>query len=75
MRNWFRRSSPAPVSAYDPEREKPVLLCSICTGEQTAGFRDLQSGKFIGVSRFSSPGDLEDFRRQYGIEGDIPKIY
>ena len=75
MKNWFRRKSPSPVSRYDPETEKPVLLCSICTGEQTAGFQYLRTGKFTGVMRISSPRDLESFRRQYGIETDIPKIY
>ena len=75
MKNWFRRSSPSPVSAYDPETEKPVLLCSICTGEQTAGFQNLRTGKFTDVVKITSPDDLEAFRRQYGITGDIPKIY
>ena len=75
MKNWFRRAAPSPVSAYDPETEKPVLLCSICTGEQTAGFKNLQTGKFTGVMRISSPRDLEEFRLAYGITGEIAKIY
>ena len=25
--------------SYDPAAQKPVLRCSICTGEQVAGFR------------------------------------
>ena len=69
------RYSPSPVSSYDPETEKPVLLCSICTGEQTAGFKNIQTGKFIGVMRISSPKDLESFRQQYGIQEEIPKVY
>ena len=52
-----------------------MLLCSICTGEQTAGFKNLQTGKFIGVMRISSPKDLESFRQQYGIQEEIPKVY
>ena len=75
MKNWFRRSRPSPVSAFHPEDETPVLLCSICTGEQTAGFKNLHTGKFTGVMRISSPKDLESFREQYGIKTDIPKIY
>ena len=75
MKNWFRRSSPAPVASYDPETEKPVLLCSICTGEQTAGFQNLRTGKFTDVVKIASPEDLDAFRRQYGITGEIPKIY
>ena len=30
--------------SYDPTAQKPVLRCSICTGEQVAGFQDLHTG-------------------------------
>ena len=32
--------------SYDPAAQKPVLRCSICTGEQVAGFQDLHTGHF-----------------------------
>ena len=67
MKSWFRRAS-SPIVRYDPSAETPVLMCSICTGEQTAGFKDLRTGKFTGVMRISSPRDLESFRQQYGIQ-------
>lgn len=33
------------LKTYDPNHQKPVLKTSICTGEQVAGFKDLQTGK------------------------------
>ena len=30
------------IHSYDKEKQIPVLRCSICTGEQVAGFKDLQ---------------------------------
>ena len=53
----------------------PVLRCSICTGEQVAGFRDNATGKFTDVMLIRSSHDLDTFRKKYGIEGDIEKIY
>ena len=68
-------SGPEPRKTYDKEKEAPVLRCSICTGEQTAGFREKESGKFRDVALLRSEEDLEAFRRQYGIEGEIRRIY
>lgn len=34
---------------YDKERLIPVIRCSICTGEQVAGFKDLHSKKNIDL--------------------------
>ncbi len=31
---------------YDKTNKKAVLRCSICTGEQVAGFKDLDTGHF-----------------------------
>ena len=53
----------------------PVIRCSICTGEQVAGFRDVQTGRVEEVMLIRSPGDLEDFKAKYGISGEIEKIY
>ena len=60
---------------YDRENKKSVLRCSICTGEQVAGFKDLYSGAFEEDMMISSPKDLEEFKEMYGIEGEIEKIY
>ena len=60
---------------YDPSHRRPVLRCSICTGEQVAGFQRLDDGKFEEVMLIRNQDDLESFREQYGINGDIEKIY
>ena len=31
---------------YDKTNKKAVLKCSICTGEQVAGFKDIYTGHF-----------------------------
>ena len=64
-----------PAMDYDPEAQEAVLRCSICNGEQVAGFRDKKTGAFTEVMFVRSPADLEDFRSQYGIRGEIKKIY
>lgn len=61
--------------SYDPDRQKPVIHCSICNGEQVAGFRDLETGRFDEVMLIRSDSDLQKFRDEYGISGDIEKEY
>lgn len=60
---------------YDPNHQKPVLKTSICTGEQVAGFKDLQTGKIEEIMLIRSPADLAEFRELYGITEEIYKEY
>ena len=53
----------------------PVIRCSICTGEQVAGFRDDTTGRIEEVMLLRSPDDLVRFKEEYGISGEIEKIY
>ncbi|MCR5297400.1 MAG: aspartate dehydrogenase [Clostridiales bacterium] len=53
----------------------PVIRCSICTGEQVAGFRHLDTGRFEEVALLKNDEDLRAFRERYGITGEIRKIY
>ena len=69
------RKKEMPVMSYDRETQEPALRCSICTGEQVAGFRDRTSGRFEEVALIRTEADLEEFRRRYGIDGEIPKFY
>lgn len=71
----FRKKTAAPAISYDRETCKPILKCSICNGEQVAGFKNLQTGKFEEVMLIRGPEDLFSFRKQYGIEGEIGKEY
>lgn len=60
---------------YDSENLRPVIRCSICTGEKVAGFQNLKSNAFQEVMLIRNDRDLQDFRKQYGIEEDIPTVY
>ncbi len=71
---WFSKQEKK-RAAYDAERLTPVIRSSICTGEKTAGFKDLQTGQFHDVMLIRSEKDLEDFRDQYGITGEMETIY
>lgn len=66
-----KKKKPAPQTY----KGTPAIRCSICTGEQVAGFRDSETGRFEEVMLLRSPGDLEQFKQQYGISGEIEKIY
>ncbi|GFI42833.1 MAG: aspartate dehydrogenase [Dorea sp.] len=52
---------------YDPANQKPILRCSICTGEQVAGFKDLHTGKFTDIMLIKDEKDLAAFKKQYGV--------
>ena len=60
---------------YDPNIEKPLIRASICNGEQVAGFMNLQTGAFEEIMLIRDEEDLDDFKKQYGITGDIEKKY
>ena len=70
----FRRKEKK-TGSYDPEAVQPAIRCSICTGEQTAGFRHRKDGHFEEVMLIRDGKDLEAFREAYGIEGEIPRFY
>ena len=63
-------------SSYDPTAQKPVLRCSICTGEQVAGFIS-PDGHFEDVQLIRTSQELDAFRTRYGIPPECPlkKIY
>ena len=74
MRFPWRKPKQAPA-AYDKETLEPVVRSSICTGEKVAGFRERDTGRFREISLIRSEADLDDFKRRYGIEGEIRTIY
>lgn len=59
---------------YDRENCRAVLRCSICNGEQVAGFRDMRTGKFEEVMLIRNGQDLELFKEQYGLS-EVSKEY
>lgn len=41
----------------------------------TAGFKELDTGRFIDVALIKNDSELADFKKKYGIVGLIEKIY
>ena len=64
----------APVG-YNTEKLTPAIRCSICTGEQVAGFRHREDGRFEEVMLIRSADDLRAFREKYGLTEEIAKFY
>lgn len=61
---------------YDKETLRPVIRSSICTGEQVAGFRNLQTGKFSEVMLIRNGGDLQEFLDTYALsEAEVRREY
>lgn len=61
---------------YDRMSKRPVIRASICNGEQVAGFKDIESGKFEEVMLIRSRADLELFLEKYEVkESEIVKEY
>lgn len=52
---------------YDKETQKPIIRCSICTGEQVAGFKNIYTGKFTDICLIRNEKDLQEFKEMYGI--------
>lgn len=71
----FKKKSVVQSQLYDKENKKPVIRASICNGEQVAGFKDISTSKFEDVMIIKTPADLNEFKRMYGIEGEIEKEY
>ena len=59
---------------FDPAIYRPVLKCSICTGETVAGFKNMNTGKFEEVMLIMNEKDLKLFMKTYGLS-DITKEY
>ncbi|MCD8156815.1 MAG: aspartate dehydrogenase [Clostridiales bacterium] len=59
---------------YDASLYKPVLRCSICTGEQVTGFKNLQTGQIEEIGLIRNAEDLQAFLDTYGLD-DVEKIY
>ncbi len=70
----FSKRGKTPTETYDPAQFTPVIRASICTGEKVAGFRGTD-GRVREIMLIRSEKDLEEFRRTYGIRGEIETIY
>lgn len=70
----FRKKQKMQRLDYDREKYQPVIKCSICTGEQVAGFKENATGKFKEVMLIRSGQDLEYFMQMYNLDA-VPKEY
>ncbi len=70
----FLRRQKTEKKSYDKETQVPVVHCSICTGEQVAGFKNIHTGKFEEVMLIRDETDLQSFKEIYGIT-EITKEY
>ena len=64
-------------ASYDSQSKRPVIKCSICTGEQVAGFQNIHNGTFEDVMLIRGKEDMKALREKYGIpqDAEINKIY
>lgn len=76
---FFRRGK----GASDPRKpsldltgKTPAVRASICTGEQVAGFKDTQTGRFTEVILIRTEADFEEFLQTYGLTAEqVERIY
>lgn len=59
------------VVDYNPDTMRAILKCSICNGEQVAGFKDIKTGKFTEVMLIKSDKELDAFKKLYGIDSVV----
>ena len=61
---------------YDKLTQRPVIRCSICTGEQVAGFKDIHSGKFQEIMLIRDRKDMDTFLSIYDLDiQEVTKEY
>lgn len=59
---------------YNPQDYQAVIKCSICNGEQVAGFKDRKTGHFTEIMLIRNDQDLKNFKQRYGLE-EVKKEY
>ena len=74
MSLFFKKTKEARKPPFDPDTEEPAIRCSICTGEQVAGFRNKSTGHFREVALLKTPKDLENFKKDY-VVSECKKIF
>lgn len=74
MRLFGKKKETIPLVEFDPDKQMAVLKCSICNGEQVAGFKDKESGKFTEVCFIRNGIELDQFMEKYGLS-TISKEY
>ena len=63
----FGRKKPVVTEQFDKENYRAVLRCSICTGEQVAGFKNIHTGEFHDIMLIRNADDLDAFQEEYDV--------
>ena len=64
---WEKKKEKYPKFEYNADIQRPILKCSICNGEQVAGFKDKITGKFTEVMLIKDAKDLDTFKKMYNL--------
>ena len=59
---------------FDPDKQIAIIKCSICNGEQVAGFKSKEDGHFTEVMLIRDAKDLDKFKKTYKLT-EIKKEY
>ncbi|MCD8015176.1 MAG: aspartate dehydrogenase [Lachnospiraceae bacterium] len=73
-KHFDKKNARSEKQTFDPAVYKPVLKCSICNGEQVAGFKNRKTGKFEEIMFIRNESELRDFLARYGLDA-IEKEY
>lgn len=73
---FWNRKPKQPKKTFDRSKRRPVIRMSICTGEQTACFQELETGKLNEVMLLRDSQDKAAFMAEYGIrEEELEIVY
>lgn len=75
MKLPFLSKAASTEKQYDSEHYIPVIRCSICTGEQVAGFKEKSTGRIEDIMLIRDEHDLKIFCKRYAITQPIEKVY
>ncbi len=64
---WKKRKKEIERKTFDRKLLQPVIRVSICTGEKTAGFKNMETGKFQEIMLVNSEESMQEFLETYGI--------
>ena len=73
IKDFFSKKN-NPLITYNPQTHYPIIRCSICTGEQVAGFKCKETGHFTEVMLIRGDKDLSAFKDMYSL-GEVRKEY
>ncbi len=63
----FGKKKPVVTEQFDKDNYRAVLRCSICTGEQVAGFKNIHTGEFHDIMLIKNADDLDAFQELYDV--------